>query len=339
MTTNPRRNTRPAEPASRRSAHGPKRISIGRSDANELPDANELEFFALVAHAGSFAAAARQLGLTRAAVSRRVAQLELHAGAPLFVRSTRQVGLTERGRELHTHARALTEVARGARAVLRNRHPPAADAGELAGTLRITSVPGFGQEVLAPLLAAFQQRHPKLRMELRFTVRRVDLVREEIDVAFRMTERPPEDCIAQPVLAFNVRAYAEPRAQRPLARPAELAKARCLVFGSIGGGSVAMTWVHERHGRRESVTVEPMVLSEDLGSLLALAGAGAGIVFAPDFCAHASVAAGKLIDVLPGWRLPVLEGESVQALTLPVSVAPKAARALVAFVRDALHTD
>lgn len=325
----------PAGPPARRA---PQLGAVERHGEAEQPDANALEFFALVAHAGSFAEAARQLALTRAAVSRRVAQLEAHAGGTLFVRSTRQFGLTERGRELLVHARAVTELMRAARAVLRERPKRVRESAELVGTLRITSVPSFGQEVLAPLLAAFQARHPQLRLQLRFTTRRVDLVREEVDVAFRLTERPPEDCIAQPVLPFAVHAYAAPQVQKRLIRPAQLSRARCLAFGPLGGSAVAMTWLHERRGRREDVTVEPAVLSEDLGSLIALACAGGGIVFAPDFGAKAAVAAGRLIDVLPSWRLPVLEGDSVQALTLPLSVAPRAARALVAFVRDALGT-
>lgn len=155
-------------------------------------------------------------------------------------------------------------------------------------------------------------------------------------MAFRLTERPPEDCVAQPVLPFVVRAYASPQAQQPLSRPAQLAAARCLAFGPLGSGAVTMHWLHERRGVRQSVTLEPSVLSEDLLSLLALARAGAGIVFAPVFCVGSALAEGLLIDVLPGWRVPVAQRDAVQAITLPVRVAPKAARVLVAFVRDAL---
>jgi len=297
-----------------------------------VPDANALELFARIAGAGSFAQAARSLGLTRAAISRRVMALEEQLGGPLFVRSTRALGLTESGRRLATRARAVLEATESARRSLRSR---GSGAGGLAGTLRITAVPSFGQAVLGPLLASFQAANPELRLELRFTHRRVDLVREDIDVAFRLTSRPPEDCVATPLLPFVVHAYAAPAPGLPLPGPAALARQRCLLFGAPTDEST-LTWHHEAAGRREAVTIEPAMVGDDLGTLQAVAAAGGGIVFAPDYCVQADLARGTLVDVLPGWRLPVAEGDMLQALTLPLPVAPESARALVHHVRDAL---
>ncbi|MCU0939301.1 MAG: LysR substrate-binding domain-containing protein [Burkholderiaceae bacterium] len=296
------------------------------------PDANALEYFARVAAAGSFAEAARQLGQTRAAVSRRIAQIEAQVGAPLFARSTRALGLSDTGRRLVVRARAVLEAADAARRGLRAR----GDA--LAGTLRLSSVPMFGQAVLGPLLAAFQARHPQLRIEMRLTGRRVDLLREDIDVAFRLTERPPEDCIAQPVLPYVVRAWAAPGPGLPLPRPAALAQQRCLVLGTPAD-EIPMTWLAERGRGREDITIAPAMVADDMGTLVAVARSGGGVVFAPDFALRDEVAAGRLIDALPGWRLPVPEGQAVQALTLPLAVAPASARALVAFVREALAAE
>jgi molybdenum-dependent DNA-binding transcriptional regulator ModE len=117
-------------------------------------DANALELFARVAAAGSFAEAARRLGQTRAAVSRRIAAIEALAGQPLMARTTRSLGLTEAGRRLAQRARAVQEAADAARGALR-----ASRAG-LAGRLRVTAAPSFGRAVLAPLLARFRERHP-----------------------------------------------------------------------------------------------------------------------------------------------------------------------------------
>ncbi|MBI5720185.1 MAG: LysR family transcriptional regulator [Burkholderiales bacterium] len=304
-----------------------------------LPDAGALEFFARVAASGSFAAAARQLGLTRAAISRRVAHVERQAGVALFLRSTRSLGLTEAGRRLQGRARAVLEAAEVARRDLRSRGAAAGAGGAdapLAGTLRLTSVPLFGQTVLAPLLAAFQARHPALRIEMRFTARRIDLLREDVDLAFRLTERPPEDCVAQAVLSYVVRAYAAPRPGLPLAGPAALAGQRCLLLGPPTTEEATLHWRAEAGDARATLTIQPAMLADDLGSLQAVARAGGGIVFAPDFCAADDLARGALVDALPGWRLPVPEGEAVMAITLPWTVAPASARALVAFVRESL---
>lgn len=309
------------------------RTILEASRPSALPDAGALEFFARVARAGSFAAAARGLGLTRAAVSRRVAHVEQLAGAPLFLRSTRAFGLTEAGRRLLSRARAVLDAAEAARRELRVRGAPGVDA-PIAGTLRLTSVPLFGQSVLAPLLAEFQALHPALRIEMRFTARRIDLLREDVDLAFRLTERPPEDFVAQPLLPYVVRAYAAPGPGLPLTDPRQLAERPCLLLSTSATDEVTLPWRRDAGDERVAVTLRPAMQADDLGSLQAVARAGRGIVFAPDFCAAADLARGVLVEALPGWRLPVPEGETVMAITLPWSVAPAGARALVSFMRE-----
>lgn len=263
-----RRGKAPCTPANRQGA---------RSDANAL------ELFARIAAAGSFAQAARELGLTRAAISRRVAAIETAIGAMLFTRSTRALGLTPAGRRLAQRARAVHEAADQARRALR-----------------------------------------------------MDLLRDDVDVAFRITDKPPPDCVATPVLAFAVRAYAAPRAGLPLAHPRALQGEPLLVL-SGPADTLALQWRHDtRRGEPTTQDVEPAVLADDLGTLLAVARHGRGIVFAPDLCVPEDLAAGRLIDALPGWRMRLPEGEQVMALTLAQGIAPEAARALVAFVRDAL---
>jgi DNA-binding transcriptional LysR family regulator len=297
------------------------------------PDANALELFARIVAAGSFAQAARELGLTRAAVSRRIAHIEAQLGVPLFARTTRALGLSEAGRRLAPRARAVLEASESARRGLRAR--TADDALGLSGTLRITSVPVFGHAVLGPLLARFQALHPALRIELRLTNRRVDLLREDIDVAFRLTDQPPPDCVAVPVLPFVVRAYAAPVPGVPLPGPGALVHNRCLVFGPPTE-QVTLTWQHEASGAREGVTLQPAMVGDELGTLQAAARAGGGVYFSPDFAVREDVERGLLVDALPGWRLPVAEGGQVHALTLPTTVAPQSARELVRFMRAQL---
>jgi DNA-binding transcriptional LysR family regulator len=294
------------------------------------PDANALELFARIVAAGSFAQAARDLGLTRAAVSRRVAHIESVLGSPLFARTTRALGLTETGRRLATRSRAVLETAEAARRSLRSRSQEG-----LSGTLRITSVPSFSQSVLAPLLARFQALHPALRIEMRLTHRRVDLLREDIDIAFRLTDKPPPDCIAQAVLPVKVRAYAKPVPGVPLTTPADLAHNRCLLFGAPSE-EVTLQWHHDQSGQVEAVTLVPAMVGDDLGTLQAVARGGGGIFFATDFSVQDDLARGLLVAALPDWHLPVAEGRTVQALTLPLAVAPEAARLLAHYVRDAL---
>jgi DNA-binding transcriptional LysR family regulator len=287
-------------------------------------DANALDLFARIVAAGSFAQAARGLGLTRAAVSRRIAGIEAALGQPLFARTTRALGLTEAGRALAAKARAVADATDAARLGFRARTGHA-DAG-FGGTLRVTTVPTFGQSVLAPLLARFMAAHPALRLELTLTNRRVDLLREDVDVAFRITRRPPQDWVARPLLRFALRAWARPRAGLPLAHPAALAGEPCLLLGNPAD-SATLHWHAAADGREAVVELVPACTGDELATLVTLALHGPGIVFAPDFTVAALAAAGHLVDVLPGWQLAIAEGDTVYALTLPQPSAPAAALA------------
>ena len=151
-----------------------------RSDAlTPALDADALELFARVAKAGSFSLAARQAGQTRAAVSRRIAYMEQRTGQALFLRTTRSLTLTATGRRLLPHAIAVLDAAEQARGTLTSVR-----AG-LAGSLRITSLPSFGTMVLPPLLLKFHALHPEVNYDLLLSDRRVDLLREGVDIASR----------------------------------------------------------------------------------------------------------------------------------------------------------
>lgn len=298
-------------------------------------DANALDLFARIVAAGSFAQAARGLGLTRAAVSRRIGAIERALGQPLFARTTRALGLTEAGRALAAKARTVADATDAARLGFRAR-TGGADGG-FGGTLRVTTVPTFGQSVLAPLLARFMAMHPALRLELSMSNRRVDLLREDVDVAFRITRQPPQDWVARPLMRFALRAWARPRAGLPLPHPRALAAQRCLVLGNPAD-SARLHWRAEADGREHDVELAPACTADELATLVTLALHGDAIVFAPDFTVAALAGAGHLVDVLPGWQLVIAEGDTVYALTLPQPSVPAAARALVQFVAEALAT-
>jgi DNA-binding transcriptional LysR family regulator len=294
-------------------------------------DANALELFARVVQAGSFAAAARRLGQTRAAVSRRIAAIEAQIGQPLLARTTRSLALTEAGRRLAQRARAVLEAADAARGALR-----ASQAG-LAGRLRITAPSQFGPNLLLPLVAEFGAAHSGLRFELLFTDRRIDLLREGIDVAFRLTRRPPEDFVAQPLLPVRIAAYARPGLLPPLDSPSQLAGTPLLLLGASRDDPITVRWVPcDAASASVAVEAQGQVFSDDLGSLVGLALAGCGVVLAPDYSVRHLLANGQLIDLLPDWHLPIPEGDTIQALTLPLPLAPESARAFVRFMAKRL---
>lgn len=312
---------------------GGHRQGAARFQAAPGLDANALELFARVVQAGSFAQAARQLGLTRAAVSRRMAAIEAQAGHVLLARTTRSLGLTEPGRRLAQRARAVLEASEAARGALRASH------AALAARLRITAVPSFGRAVLVPLLADFRRLHPGVSFELLFTDRRVDLLREGVDVAFRITREPPLDWVAQPLMPLRVSAFAAPGMTPVLQSPADLSELPLLVLGAARE-TVSLSWQRSQgEGPPCTHEVGPQVVafSADMDSLAALACRGTGVLLAPTYCVAEACRTGALIDLLPGWHLPVPEGDTVLALTLPHPLVSEAARALVRHCADALQ--
>lgn len=305
-----------------------KRPSTRNETLTPALDADALELFARVAKAGSFSLAAKHAGQTRAAVSRRIAYMEQRTGQALFLRTTRSLTLTATGRRLLPHALAVLDAAEQARGTLTSVH-----AG-LAGSLRITSLPSFGTTVLPPLLLKFRALHPGVNYDLLLSDRRVDLLREGVDIAFRVTRRPPPDWVARPYLQFHVGAYGAQGHWAPMQHPEELTPAPLLLLGPVSMNP-EMRWVR-RDGEDSVICARApaAVQSDDLTVLVRLAEGGLGVVLAPSYCVQDAVAAGRLVELLPDWDLDIRQGNTVQLLTLPRPQLSAVARAFAKFVQD-----
>lgn len=306
----------------------PKKPQHPTVQPGQTLDADALELFARVARAGSFSLAAQQVGQTRAAVSRRIASMEQRTGQTLFLRTTRSLALTATGRRLLPHAMAVLDAAAQARGTLTSVR-----AG-LAGSLRITSLPSFGTTVLPSLLLKFRELHPEVNYDLLLSDRRVDLLREGVDIAFRVTSKPPPDWVARPYLHFYVGAWCAPGQWEPLQHPDQLTPMPLLLLGPVSSNP-EMHWVR-RDGSASAICprAPAAVQSDDLTVLVRLAEGGMGVVLAPSYCVQDAVAAGRLVELLPGWNLNIRQGNAVQLLTLPRPQLGAVARAFAKFVQD-----
>ncbi|TXG78062.1 MAG: LysR family transcriptional regulator [Rhodocyclaceae bacterium] len=154
--------------------------SIHRSERGRMDKWTEIQIFVESVRRGSFSAAGRQLDLSPSAVSKAMSRLESRLGVRLLNRSTRKLSLTEAGSVFYSHSLAMLTAMESAEDSL-------AGFGSVpAGTLRISSTPGFANLQLLPLLPDFQLRYPRIKVDLRLTGEVVDLVREGIDVAIRL---------------------------------------------------------------------------------------------------------------------------------------------------------
>jgi DNA-binding transcriptional LysR family regulator len=261
-------------------------------------DLNRVSAFVRVVHDGSFTAAAKSLGLPKSSISRSVAQLEQDLGIRLLHRTTRQLHLTDAGTAFYERvSRALGDIDEATSAASDTQ-------AELSGVVRVTAPVDMGVWALAPIVARFVRKHPKIRVEVSLTGRVVDLVAEGFDLAVRAGPLRDSSLIARRVGGLQSVAYASPKyvARRGAPEePKDLADHGCVLFRSTSGKA---TWELERTGGgRASVDVSGPIATDDLSFARKAVLAGCGIGMLPTFlCARAELA-GKLVRVLPDWSL------------------------------------
>ena len=163
---------------------------------------DDVRLFLGIAETGSLSAAAKRLRIAQPTVSRRLAELEARLGESLFSRSVAGTALTSFGEGLVEPARRMAESAVDLERAAERRHVAP------AGVVRITAPPGVAFDFVAPFAAWLRQRLPEVRLEVIATVRYVDLVRREADLALRVASPPQRDLVTVASLEHGVAAYA-----------------------------------------------------------------------------------------------------------------------------------
>jgi len=258
-----------------------------------------IEAFAKVVETGSFARAAERLGVSVSSVSRQVADLEAHVDARLLNRTTRRLSLTESGRVFHERCVQLLADLEEAE--------QSANAGTLQprGTLRLTSSITFGARHLAPAIAEFLVRHPAMRFDIELSDRATDLVEEGYDVAVRIGDIGSQNLVGRKVGVTRLVCCAAPsyleRHGKPRT-PEELATHACLTYEYSAARNV---WpFRDRQGRERRIRIAGPIHADNGRFLEALAVAGVGIAFEPDFIVGPDVRAGRLVPLLREYEPP-----------------------------------
>lgn len=259
----------------------------------------DMRVFAKVAEAGSFTIASRALGVPKQTLSRRVADLERALGARLMHRTTRRLHLTTLGA---AYAERCAEIVRIAD--LANR--AVADAQEVPrGTLRVTADPVFGEAFLTDIVIEYARRWPEVRVEVVLTRRKVDVVEEGFDVAFRIGQAGDSSLSQLSLGAAKIRYcanadYLELRGTPTT--PECLARHDCIVVGADGA---AVRWPFRGKRGTRLVPVSGRLRSDSFAMARAAALAGLGIAIFPEFACTQDVEAGRLRPVLDDWLADV----------------------------------
>lgn len=262
-----------------------------------MPDVlTGMRVFTTVVDAGSFAAAADKLELSRGMTSRYLAQIEKYLGVRLLNRTTRRLSLTEAGEDYYQRAAQVLSLVEEA------EQQAARGAAEPRGTLRINAPVAFGIRHLGPALGDYLARCPQLKADLTLNDRFVDLVEEGFDVAVRIARRIDPGLVARPIARARAFACASPgylKKHGAPKSPADLERHNCLTY-AYGGPQNA--WQFARKGREVSVRVKGSLHGNNGDALCSAAAAGLGVVLQPAFLVHELVRAGKLVRILPGWE-------------------------------------
>jgi DNA-binding transcriptional LysR family regulator len=287
-----------------------------------------LQLFVRVARTGSFSVAGRELGITQPTASRTLAALEKKVGTALFTRTTRAVTLTEAGADYLARVEAIL-------ASLDEADHAARGTGELRGILRIAASTSFAVRTVIPRLQAFKDKHPQLRLELILNDEKQDLIGEGVDVALRigaltdsLTWTAKKVGIVRRVLAASP-AYLD-RAGTPTS-PAELPQ-HSIIVGPPGRGMEG--WAFTKDGKTTSVRVEGQLLLSGGEGATAAAVAGLGIISAGDLGMLQELQSGRLVRVLPDWKM----GSADINVVLPAGRAAKpSARAFSEFISSEIR--
>ena len=259
---------------------------------------SHLDAFIATADEGSFSAAARRMGLTPAAVSKSVAQLEAQLGVRLFLRSTRSLALTTDGERLYGQVRlpwreigdALTDLRQGA--------------GKPAGTLKVALAHTVGREFFVPLLGEFVRRYPEVVPDLHFDNRQVAIVAEGFDVAIGGGIELNDGLIARELARLRIVLVASPaylKANSTPMHPQDLARHRGLLRRSMATGRLLPWALKSGQGEELIASVRPVMVLDDPEAMARAAATGMGIAMLPLPHALPLLQSGALVRVLRQW--------------------------------------
>ena len=261
----------------------------------------EMASFVAVVEAGSFVGAADATGLSKAAVSRHVAELEQRLGARLLHRTTRRLSLTDDGQLFFTRAKEMLAAIDEAESEISSR------SGEPSGLLRINAPLTFGVLHLAPLWGRFAQLYPKVSLDIELSDRVVDLVEEGYDLAVRITNLPNSQLVSRRLASTRMVACASPQylaLHGTPKHPRELAQHEVISYSywaarnewtfTAPDDSLVTVRTHARIHANNGDTCRAAALDHQ------------GIILQPDFLVADDLRRGDLVELLPTYRAMTL---------------------------------
>ena len=260
----------------------------------------EMQAFAAVVDAGSFVRASDALTMSKAAVSRQVADLETRLGVRMLHRTTRKLSLTEEGEVFYARCKEVLASLAEAEAEVTAR------TGQAVGVLKVSVPVSFGLLHLAGVWAGFMAAHPNVSLDVTLSDRMVDLVDEGFDVAVRIARLPSSSLVSRKLSSTRLVLCASPQyliEHGAPEHPSELAQHQVISYTLLATGE---TWSFDGPQGPVSVKVTPRMHSNSGDTCRAAALGHQGIILQPTFMIADDLRSGDLVEILPEYRSPEL---------------------------------
>ncbi len=256
-----------------------------------------LKIFTEVMRQESFAAVARGRNVDPSSISRAIAGLEQELGVRLFQRTTRKLSPTEAGVVyFHRIEPLLSEMQQAIEIITETEEPQ--------GTIRITTAVSFGSKCIIPLLPELSELYPKLTIDLVVTDKRVDLLTERIDLAIRLGKLEDSTLTAQRLMVTRYYVCASPeyiKRSPSIIQPEDITNHNCLLFPIPG---FRTRWLFkDSRNKISQVSVQGRTIISSAIGLQQCAIAGMGLTLLPHWLIEEDLALGRLVKVLPNYRV------------------------------------
>ncbi|MGQ0546525.1 MAG: LysR family transcriptional regulator [Betaproteobacteria bacterium] len=290
----------------------------------------EMAVFARVVGAGSLSAAARELGLSAALVSRRLAALESRLGVRLINRTTRSLHLTDDGATYYEAcARVLADIAEADATASAGRVEP-------RGALRVALPASFGHQHIAPLVPSFAERYPKVQLALSLSDRTVNIIEEGFDLAVRIAHLEDSSLTARKLAPNRRVVCASPaylKRQGTPKTPEDLVRHNCLTTTDF-----SMNWDYKGpDGKAGSVRISGRYACDNWEVLREWALAGLGVALKSTWDVHRLISEGALVEVCPGYTFH--SDVAIYAVYPSRRFLPAKTRVFIEFLADSFGPD
>ncbi len=256
----------------------------------------EMKTFAAVVDGGSFVQAADALDMSKPAVSRHVAELEQRLGVRLLQRTTRKLSLTEEGRLFYGRCKTVLADVEVAEEEITSQSIA------VKGLIRVNVPVSFGLWELAPLWPEFMTKFPDVELDITFADRMVDLVEEGYDLAVRIARLPNSSLVSRKLASTRLVLCASPAYLKKHGKPktpSELSDHAVLSYSLLATGD---QWNFDGPGGNVSVTVKPVMRTNNGDTCIAAARQHKGVVLQPSFMVNGDLQSGALVELMPAYR-------------------------------------